>query len=170
MEHPHQSLYPDANFKTVIVSELLLVLAVTHPGSNQQIYAGSIASGVIFGVLSDPSRAADQQRSWVFANNIVAPTLQFRREPRTSCSELDAAMTNGQQIATANPTVPATPPGSAVGHGCACWTLASQRQQGAVNMDNTLMWTSTWPRPGTPADGIPKFQWFDQTGQGHSQI
>ena len=51
-----QSLYPDANFKTVIGSELLPALAVTRPRLNQQIYAG-IASGVIFGVLSDPSRA-----------------------------------------------------------------------------------------------------------------
>lgn len=163
-----QSLYPDANFKTVIGSELLLALAVTHARLNQQIYAG-IASGVIFGVLSDPSRALlINSGPGVFVNNIVAPTLFLQGTPDI-LFELDAAMTNGQQIATANPTVPVKTTWFCGGHGVCLLDSASQRQQGAVNMDNTLMWLDQYvAKTGTPADGIPKFQWFDQTGQYHS--
>jgi ABC-2 type transport system ATP-binding protein len=163
-----QSLYPNADFKTVIGSELLSALGATGARINSQIYAG-IASGVFLGLLSDASRALlINSGPGILANNITAPTLFLQGTPDI-LFELDAAMTNGQMITTANPTVPVKTTWFCGGHGVCLLDSTLQHEQGAMNMDNTLMWLDQYvAQSGTPADSIPKFQWFDQTGQYHS--
>ncbi len=162
------ALYPDANFKTVIGSELLLALAVTNARLNKQIYAG-IATGVIFGALSDASRALlINSGPGVFVNNIAVPTLFLQGTPDI-LFELNAAMTNGETMAEANPTVPVKTTWFCGGHGVCLLDHNLQSQQGAVNMDDTLMWLDQYvAQSGTPADSIPTFQWFDQNGSYHS--
>lgn len=164
----NDALYPNANFKTMIGGELLLALAVTNARLNKQIYDG-ILSGVLLGGLSDPSRALlINSGPGVFVNNITAPALFLQGTPDI-LFELSAAMTNAQTIATANPTVPVKTTWFCGGHGVCLLSSDLQHQQGAVNMDNTLMWLDQYVAGnGTPADSIPTFQWFDQTGQYHS--
>lgn len=164
----NESLYPDANFKTVIGAELLLALAATGARLNGQIYAG-IASGVLIGLLSDPSRALlINSGPGVFVNNITAPTLFLQGTPDI-LFELSEAMVNGETITTANPSVPVKTTWFCGGHGVCLLPTALQREQGALNMDNTLMWLDQYvAQSGTPADSIPAFQWFDQTGAYHS--
>ena len=164
----NESLYPNNAFKTVIGSELLLALVATGARINNQIYVG-IATGALFGRLSATSQALlSNSGPGVFTNNIAVPTLFLQGAPDI-LFELDASQTNGAMITTSNPAVPVKTTWFCGGHGVCLLPPSEQAPQGAVNMDDTLKWLDQYvAQTGTPADGIPAFQWFDQTGASHS--
>jgi ABC-2 type transport system ATP-binding protein len=164
----NQSLYPNNIFKTAIGSELLMALVATGARINGQIYVG-ILTGALVGLLSSDSQALlTNAGSGILANNIVAPTMFLQGTPDI-LFELDAAMTNGSMITQSNPTVPVKTTWFCGGHGVCLLPSSLQEQQGRYNMDDTLQWLDQYVAgTGTPADSIPTFQWFDQTGQYHS--
>ncbi len=164
----NQSLYPSQTFKTVIGSELLMALVATKARINPQIYLG-IATGALVGWLSNSAQALlTNAGPGVLTNNITAATLIQQGTPDI-LFELNAAMTNGQIISTANPTVPLKTTWFCGGHGVCLLPQSEQSQQGQVNLNDTLKWLDQYvAQSGSPADAIPVFQWFDQAGQYHS--
>jgi ABC-2 type transport system ATP-binding protein len=164
----NQSLYPNNAFKTVIGSELLLALIATGARINNQIYVG-IATGALFGRLSPTSQALlANSGPGVLTNNIVAPSMFLQGTPDI-LFELNASQANGQMITTSHPTVPVKTTWFCGGHGVCLLPQSDQAEQGKFNMDDTLRWLDQYvAHAGTPADAIPTFQWFDQTGAYHS--
>lgn len=164
----NQSLYPNNAFKTAIGTELLAALVTTKARINNQIYVG-IATGALFGRLSPTSQALlANSGPGVLTNNIVAASLFLQGIPDI-LFELNASQVNGQMITTSNPTVPVKSTWFCGGHGVCLLPSSDQAEQGKVNMNDTLKWLDQYvARAGNPADGIPTFQWFDQTGAYHS--
>lgn len=162
------SLYPNNTFKTAIGSELLLALVATGARINGQIYVG-ILSGALFGVLGSDSQALlTNAGPGILVNNIVAPTLFLQGTPDI-LFELNEATINGAMMSIANPTVPVKTTWFCGGHGVCLLPSSMQDQQGQLNMNDTLRWLDQYVAGnGTPADEIPTFQWFDQTGEYHT--
>jgi ABC-2 type transport system ATP-binding protein len=164
----NESLYPNNIFKTVIGSELLLALVTTGARINGEIYVG-ILSGALFGFLSSDSQALlTNAGPGVLVNNIVAPTLFLQGTPDI-LFELNESTITGAMMALANPDVPVKTTWFCGGHGVCLLPSSMQDEQGQLNMNDTLRWLGQYVAGnGTPADEIPTFQWFDQTGQYHS--
>lgn len=164
----NESLYPNNAFKTVIGSELLLALIGTGARINSQIYVG-IATGALFGWLSQTSQALlTNAGPGVLTNNIDIPTLFLQGTPDI-LFELNASQINGQMITAANPGTPVKTVWFCGGHGVCLLPPSTVAPQGKVNMDATLKWLDEYvAQTGTPAETLPTFQWFDQTGGYHS--
>lgn len=164
----NDSLYPNGVFKTVIGAELLLALVATGANFNKAI-PPAVLTGALFGWISEKAQAVlTAAGAGMLASNIAVPTLQ----PQGTVDilfELDASSTTGQQINTADPSVPVKTTWFCGGHGVCLLPVDQQEQQGQTNMDNTLMWLDQYVAlNGTPADDIPTFQWYDQAGAYHS--
>lgn len=164
----NQSLYPNNAFKTAIGTELLLALVATGARINNQIYVG-IGTGALFGWLSSTSQALlTNSGPGVLTKNITAASLFLQGIPDI-LFELNASQINGYDITQANPTVPVKTTWFCGGHGVCLLPSSDQAEQGKVNMNDTLRWLDQYvAQAGTPADAIPTFQWFDQTGAYHS--
>ncbi len=164
----NESLYPNEVFKTAIGTELLLALVATGARFNAQI-PPAIFTGDLFGWISETAQAVlTAAGAGMLANNIDIPTL-LPQGTVDILFELDAATTTGQQIVTANPSVPVKTTWFCGGHGVCLLSVDQQHEQGLTNMNNTLMWLDQYvANNGTPADSIPTFQWYDQAGGYHS--
>ena len=164
----NDSLYPDGVFKTVIGAELLLALVATGANFNKAI-PPAVLNGALFGWISEKAQAVlTAAGAGVLADNIAVPTLQLQGTVDI-LFELDAASTTGQQINTADPSVPVKTTWFCGGHGVCLLPVDQQDQQGQTNMNNTLMWLDQYVAlNGTPADDIPTFQWYDQAGEYHT--
>lgn len=159
-----ESLYPSNTFKTVIGSELLLALVGTGARINSQIYTG-ILTGSLFGWLGESEQALlERSGPAMLSSDIVAASL-FIQGTVDILFELDAAITNAELITTADPSVPVKMTWYCGGHGVCLLDQALQDQMGLVNMNDTMMWLDQYVAGnGTPAESIPTFQWYDQTG------
>lgn len=159
----NESLYPSDTFKTTIGSELLLALMATGARINSQIY-GAVLKGALFGRINEAEQAVlSSAGPAMLASNITAPSL-FIQGTVDILFELNAASVNAERMTIANPTTPVKMVWYCGGHGV-CLDPVNPNQAG-LNMDATLRWLDQYVAgTGTPAQDIPNFQWYDQTGQ-----
>ncbi len=157
------SLYPTEVFKTGWGSILAAALAFTGARVNPAIYEG-IFTGALFGFLSPSSQA-------VLAS--VGPTVLLSKEQAATMLfqgihdtlfPLQQSVANGQTIQTS----PADPPLKLFwfcgGHGD-CDIPNKPNEQDAQGVIQNLQWLDQYAgKVGTPADSIPKFQWYDEEG------
>lgn len=160
----NQSLYPSDTFKTAWGDLLLLALVTTGARINNQIYKG-ILTGNLLGWLSETSQAMiAASGSTMLVNNIDIPTLLVQGTV-DGLFTLDQAVTNSQQIATANPMAPNKMVWFCGGHGF-CLDPKPQEQDQVIN---NLKWLDQYVAgTSTAADDIPNFTWYDQKGIGYS--
>ncbi len=159
-----ESLYPDGAFRTSWGTMLLGILLLNGAHFNAQ-FGQAVLTGDLVGLLSGSSQAfLAGSGSTVLVNNIDIPT-QIVSGTTDVLFPLQEAITNSEQIATANPQTPNKMTWFCGGHG-GCDTPINPLQD-EVLLQNNLKWLDQYVAgTGTPADTIPDFQWFDQKG-GH---
>jgi ABC-2 type transport system ATP-binding protein len=156
------SLYPNTNqFKTGWGSILLLALAASGAQINPQIYAG-IGTGVTLGWLSETAQAVlSSAGPTALLNNIDIPTLIFQGM-EDGLFQLQESVTNAESIYD-NRGATTKLVWFCGGHGT-CTTPLNPDQDDRGLIDN-LKWLDQYlAGSGTPAEGIPAFQWYDQMG------
>ena len=159
-----EALYPSDTFKTAWGDLLLLALVTTGARINTQIYKG-ILTGNVLGWLSETSEAMiAASGSSMLVNNIDIPTLLVQGTV-DGLFTLNQAVTNSQQIATANPLTPNKMVWFCGGHGF-CRDPKPQSQDQVIN---NLKWLDQYVAgTSTAADDIPNFTWYDQKGVGYA--
>lgn len=157
----NDSLYPRSTFKSAWSTVLLLDLVLGAARVNSQVYSG-LLFGDIFGFLTESSQAAlAASGPTMLVNNIEIPTFLIQGTTDTLFS-LDQAISNAEQIMTANPDVPVKMSWFCGGHALCQDPRAGQDER---NLADNLKWLDQYVAGnGTPADTIPDFQWVDQTG------
>jgi len=162
----NDSLYPDGAFKTAYSTLLLLGLVTAGAHINSAIYP-ALLSGIALGWISQSAQAllADSGPT-MLVNNIDIPTM-FVQGTADVLFPLQQAINNAQQILTANPETPVKMNWFCGGHGV-CLNPVSPAQTDTI-LSDSLKWLNQYVAGvGTPADDIPTFQWFDQTGEGYT--
>lgn len=162
----NSALYPSNIFKSSWSTLLLLNLARVGARLNSGIYSG-ILMGNLIGVLSESAQALlAASGPTMLVNNVDVPTLLIQGIA-DGLFTLEQAVANAQQITTTNPHVPVKMIWFCGGHGL-CQDPDSA-EQWPYTLTQSLRWLDQYVAvEGTPADSIPEFQWFDQTGRQYS--
>ena len=156
------SLYPDNTWKTAYGSVLYLALVVTGARVNSLV-PRAVLTGNLFGWISETAQAAlASSGPTALLNTVQAPTL-LTQGIQEALFPLRQSLDNAE-------TILGNPFGTTVkvawycgGHGV-CLDPVNPDQK-AILLADTLNWLAQYvKRVGTPADGIPNFQWFDQLG------
>ena len=159
----NSSLYPGEVFKSAWATVLLLSLVSTGARINNQIYT-AVATGLLFNYLSPADQAAlGSSGPTTLLNELRAPTLLLQGTV-DSLFPLAQAQANAERI-LANPyDAPVKMAWFCGGHGI-CLDPVSPDQDVRL-YGNTLAWLDQYVAGvGQSADGIPVFQWYDQSGR-----
>ena len=156
------SLYPDNTWKTSYGSVLYLALVVTGARVNSLV-PRAVLTGNLFGWISETAQAAlASSGPTALLNTVQAPTL-LTQGIQEALFPLQESLDNAETI-LGNPFgTPVKLAWYCGGHGV-CLDPVNPDQK-AILLADTLNWLTQYvKRVGTPADGIPNFQWFDQLG------
>lgn len=157
------ALYPNYNqFKTGWGSILGLALLVTGADFNKQLYPG-ILTGITLGWLSETSQAVmESSGPTSLLNNINIPTLIFQGQ-QDGLFPLLESVNNATHLINSQYSPETKLSWFCGGHGT-CQDPLNPYQDDRGMVDN-LRWLDQYLfGNGTPADAIPTFQWYDQTG------
>ena len=156
------SIYPDNTWKTSYGSVLYLALVVTGARVNSLV-PRAVLTGNLFGRISETAQAAlASSGPTALLNQLQAPTL-LTQGIQEALFPLQESLDNAETI-LGNPFgTPVKVAWYCGGHGV-CLDPVNPDQK-AILLADTLNWLAQYvKRVGTPADGIPNFQWFDQLG------
>ena len=159
----NSSLYPGEVFKSAWATVLLLSLVSTGARINNEIYT-AVATGLLFNYLSPADQAAlGSSGPTTLLNQLTAPTLLLQGTV-DSLFPLAQSAANAERI-LANPyDTPVKMAWFCGGHGF-CLDPVNPDQNDRL-YGNTLAWLDQYVSDiGQPADTIPTFQWYDQTGE-----
>ena len=156
------SLYPDNTWKTSYGSVLYLVLVVTGARVNSLV-PRAVLTGNLFGRISETAQAAlASSGPTALLNTLRAPTL-LTQGIQEALFPLRQSLDNAETILGNGSGTPVKVAWYCGGHGI-CLDPPNPDQE-AILLADTLNWLTQYvKRTGTPADGIPNFQWFDQLG------
>ena len=156
------SLYPDNTWKTCYGSVLYLALVVTGARVNSLV-PRAVLTGNLFGRISETAQAAlASSGPTALLNTLRAPTL-LTQGIQEALFPLRQSLDNAETILGNGSGTPVKVAWYCGGHGI-CLDPPNPDQE-AILLADTLNWLTQYvKRTGTPADGIPNFQWFDQLG------
>ncbi len=156
------SLYPDNTWKTSYGSVLYLALVVTGARVNSLV-PRAVLTGNLFGRISETAQAAlASSGPTALLNTLRAPTL-LTQGIQEALFPLRQSLDNAETILGNGSGTPVKVAWYCGGHGI-CLDPPNPDQE-AILLADTLNWLTQYvKRTGTPADGIPNFQWFDQLG------
>ena len=156
------SIYPDNTWKTSYGSVLYLALVVTGARVNSLV-PRAVLTGNLFGWISETAQAAlASSGPTALLNTVQAPTL-LTQGIQEALFPLQESLDNAETILGNGSGTPVKVAWYCGGHGV-CLDPVNPDQK-AILLADTLNWLAQYvKRVGTPADGIPNFQWFDQLG------
>ncbi|MEI6254566.1 MAG: CocE/NonD family hydrolase, partial [Mycobacteriaceae bacterium] len=157
------SLDPNGVFKTAWTTLLVYFLEATKARINEQLYTGTLI-GDLFGVLTQSFGAVlASSGPTVLVNKITAPTLLIQGTADV-LFPLQQAVDNAATLSANG--IPVKMVWFCGGHNT-CLNPGGGNRTTIIN--DTMAWLDQYVKEdGTPADGIPTFEWQDQTGQSYT--